>query len=113
MPRHRHQVNTQVGDYRVMVSSTSPLPDGGRVAYPNLVTRRLYNPATCWPPAATTQHPGGLRRFQRRVFWNDMESPVRRTKWKEADLRPYEGRLPRPPISRGEKGVLERHGEPC
>ena len=39
-----------------------------------------------------------------------MESPVRWTNWKEADLRPYEGRLPRPPISRGEKGVLERRG---
>ena len=34
----------------------------------------------------------------------DMESPVRWTKWQEADLRPYEGRLPRPPISRREGG---------
>ena len=30
------------------------------------------------------------------------------TKWKEADLTPYEGRLPRPPISEREGG-LERH----
>ena len=36
------------------------------------------------------------------------ESPDRFTTWKEAALRPYENRLPRPPIS-----TREGYGEPC
>ena len=36
--------------------------------------------------------------------WNDLENPVRWTKRKEVDLRPYEGRFPGFPISKREGG---------
>ena len=42
--RDVRQNYTKVGDYRVMVSSTIPLPDGGRVEYQDLVTRGRQPP---------------------------------------------------------------------
>ena len=41
--------------------------------------------------------------------WNDMGSPAWWARWKETELRPCKGRLPRPTTN--ERGVLERRGK--
>ena len=60
-------------------------------------------------PGRTTSQRHAERMGQRRArsgswAWNDKGSPARWMPWEEAELRPYEGRLPRPAISEREAG---------